>query len=101
MKLKVTRKYHTRPEADKDGRLRRVRYETGDTFDGTERELLVFGDRLEKADAQASAKPEPEPEPKEHDTLESLRQEAEALGIEVDGRWKEARLRDEIAKAKE
>jgi hypothetical protein len=33
------------------------------------------------------------------DELETLRAEAEALGIAVDGRWGEARLRDEIAAA--
>lgn len=32
--------------------------------------------------------------------LDDLRDEAEALGIKADKRWGEARLRDEIAKAK-
>ena len=32
--------------------------------------------------------------------LDDLRAEAEALGIKADRRWGEARLRDEIAKAK-
>jgi hypothetical protein len=33
------------------------------------------------------------------DELETLRAEAESLGVQVDGRWGEARLRDEIAAA--
>lgn len=33
------------------------------------------------------------------DELEALRAEAEALGVTVDGRWGEARLREEIAAA--
>lgn len=37
----------------------------------------------------------PEPE----DEIEALRAEAEQLGIEVDGRWGEKRLKAEIAKA--
>lgn len=33
------------------------------------------------------------------DDIDSLRSEAEVLGIKVDKRWKEAKLREEIAKA--
>ncbi|MHA6160976.1 hypothetical protein ACX3X6_08740 [Pseudomonas sichuanensis] len=35
----------------------------------------------------------------EGDDIDSLRADAEALGIKVDKRWKEAKLREEIAKA--
>lgn len=34
-------------------------------------------------------------------TIEELRDQAEELGIEVDGRWKESRLQEEIDKARE
>ena len=37
----------------------------------------------------------------EEDQDEDLTAEAEALGIKVDGRWNESRLREEIAKAKQ
>ena len=47
MRLEVTRKSHSRSEPSKKGGKRRlVSYEQGDTFDGTERELLAFSDRL-------------------------------------------------------
>jgi hypothetical protein len=49
------------------------------------------GVELDSADV-----PEAEPEPAVAD-LDELRAEAEALGVKVDGRWGEQRLRDEIA----
>lgn len=50
MKLKVTHKYHSRSE---DGRP--VTYRKGDSFDGTERELKAFGDRLERVAGKPKA----------------------------------------------
>ncbi len=47
--------------------------------------------------AVAFAKPQAE----EVDPLAVLKAEAVALGVKVDGRWSEARLAEEIAKAKE
>ena len=93
MQLRVTRKGHTRSETDKDGRLVAVHYGKGDTFDGTEKELKTFGDRLERV--SGGDKP---PEP---DGMDDLRKQAEELGIEVDGRWGEKKLRAEIDAALE
>jgi hypothetical protein len=46
----------------------------------------------------AGAPEVPEPAPSEGD-IEALREKAEALGVDVDRRWGERRLKDEIAKA--
>lgn len=46
--------------------------------------------------AIGKAKEAPPPEPRE-----ILREKAEAVGVEVDGRWGEDRLKDEIAAATE
>lgn len=35
----------------------------------------------------------------DEDDIDALRADAEALGIKIDKRWKEAKLREEIAKA--
>lgn len=59
--------------------------------------LVVEGDVV-AAPSPAPA-PAPEPEPEEFSELESLRVDAAELGIAVDRRWGEKRLRDEIAKA--
>lgn len=74
MRLRVTRRSHGRRE---NGRLRI--YRKDDEFDGTESELKAFADRLERIDNS------------------DLVQQAEALGIQVDKRWGEKRLKEEIA----
>lgn len=52
MKLKVTRKGHNRYEGDGlDKKV--VTYKVGDTFEGTERELAAFKDRLTSAEGEA------------------------------------------------
>lgn len=51
MKLRVTRKSYTRREG---GKLKV--YRPGDTFDGSEGALRLFGDRLAKASNQDDAK---------------------------------------------
>ena len=43
---------------------------------------------------------QPAEKPKADDDLDELRAEAEAAGVDVDRRWGEKRLRDEISKAK-
>jgi hypothetical protein len=43
--------------------------------------------------------PAPDPEADEADPRDDLREEARSLGIEVDNRWGEKRLREEIDKA--
>lgn len=43
--------------------------------------------------------PAPEPEADEADPRDELREEARSLGIKVDNRWGEKRLREEIDKA--
>lgn len=96
MQLRVTRKSHTRSETGKDGRLVAVRYDKGKTFDGTERELKTFGDRLERVSGGGD-----KPPPKEPDGMDELRKQAEELGIVVDGRWGEKKLRAEIDAALE
>lgn len=63
MKLEVTRKNHSRIEVIKDGKRRRKSYGVGDTFEGTEKELKAFSDRLKVSDERA--KPGPKPKVKE------------------------------------
>lgn len=67
MRLEVTRKSHSRSEPSKDGKRRVVTYRQGESFDGTERELTVFSDRLkasvpDKPKRKAKAEPADEPE---------------------------------------
>lgn len=68
MKLRVTRKGHARPEG---GRV--VTYWPGDTFDGTERELKAFSDRLERVASKprkkkAASKDASDSEPSQSDS---------------------------------
>ena len=49
----------------------------------------------------ADPAPEPAPVDDEADPRDPLRDEARELGIEVDNRWGEKRLREEIAKARD
>lgn len=91
MRLEVYRKSHGRREK---GRL--VSYGVGDQFEGTQKELRAFADRLREVESEAQETPESQP-----DSLDTLRSEAESLGVEVDGRWGEKRLRAEIDKALE
>lgn len=81
---------------------RAMRYGTralraGDEFEASRRDarLLVAIGRASEAKEPEPVKPEPE------DDIEALREEAQALGVHVDGRWGAKRLRDEIAKARE
>ena len=63
MRLEVTRRSHHRSEPSKKGGKRRVvTYRTGESFDGTERELLAFSDRL-KASVPEKPKRKPKAEP--------------------------------------
>lgn len=61
----------------------------GDVFDASARDARILT-AIGKASAHVV----------EIDPMDALRAEAEALGVKVDGRWKEAKLRDEIAKVK-
>lgn len=68
--------------------MRRLR--PGDEFEvrrSTEARVLI---------ALGKAKEAPPPEPRE-----ILREQAEAVGVDVDGRWGEERLKEEIAAATE
>lgn len=85
MKLRVTRKCHT---ARVDGKL--TRYGVGDTFDGTQKLLDAFSDRLEPVEGKTA-------EP----VRESLIKQAENLGIKIDKRWKPQRIEQEIEAALE
>lgn len=77
MKLIVTRACHNHM-----GTL----YQAGESFEGTQRMLNVFSDRLKEAESDAT-------------DIDALRTEAEAKGVKVDKRWREGRLREEIANA--
>lgn len=56
MKLKVTRKGHNRYEGEgREAKL--VTYKVGDVFEGSERELAAFKDRLAVAEEAAPKKP--------------------------------------------
>lgn len=63
---------------------------------------LLKNKSLSKATAaEAEDEEEQEEEQEEEgDDLEALRAEATGLGVKVDKRWKEPKLREEIAKAK-
>ena len=97
------------------------RLQAGDTFDASARDARVLiaikkaslpAPASEPAVPEQASKPEvkaPDPAPvaPEDDAplsddadLEALRTEATTLGIEVDRRWKQARLAKEIAAAK-
>lgn len=55
MKLKVTRKAHNRYEGEgREAHL--VTYKVGDTFEGSERELAAFRDRLVNTEAPKKPK---------------------------------------------
>ena len=79
MKLTVTRASHTHM-----GKL----YRAGESFEGTQRLLDAFGDRLAVADDDQAV-----------DEIDFLRSVAEAAGVKVDKRWRADRLREEIANA--
>jgi len=72
------------------------RLRAGDSFEASNRDgrLLVL---IGRADIPKPAK---EPPKVEVDPLDELRAEAEALGVAVDRRWREARLRDEIGRTR-
>lgn len=90
------------------------RLQAGDTFEASTRDarVLIAIKKASLPDPKQAAKPEaktPEPAPatpeddippSDDADLEALRTEATALGIEVDRRWKQARLAKEIAAAK-
>jgi hypothetical protein len=62
--------------------------------------VMNAGEEEEKAaDGYAPAKPPADADEQSGDTLADLTVQAVALGIEVDARWKEKRLKAEIAKA--
>lgn len=63
---------------------------------GDEFEVKASEARVLKAIGKAKDAPAPEPADLERD---SLRAEAERLGVDVDGRWGSARLREAIAAA--
>lgn len=74
------------------------RLTAGDAFQARPRDariLLAIG----KARVPAAEPAEP-PAVDDDDDLDALRAEAAELGVEVDGRWKEKRLRAEIEKAR-
>ena len=65
--------------------------------------LLKNGDlrRVGKDGLEGDDLDREEEQEEEGDDLEALRAEATALGVKVDKRWKEAKLREEIAKAQQ
>ena len=89
-------------------RYRTRRLQAGEEFEEANdvfARVLVMRKRAQYADKPA-AKPAPEPPrpappPAEEDnSLDDLREEAERLGVDVDGRWGKVRLQAEIARAK-
>lgn len=76
--------------------LKRIhRYRTGDVFvvNSTQGRVLKALKKAEDAPAGAGVAPQPDPE------REVLQSQAESLGIAVDGRWGNARIKAEIAAA--
>lgn len=89
-------------------------YNPGDAFDASKNDakILVAIKKAEYAKREPGELPPPPPNvasaigpikaaQRDEEELNRLRAEAEALGIAVDGRWRAARLEDEIAAAKE
>ena len=91
------------------------RLQPGDTFDASTRDARVLVaikkatwskpkvEAAPEAPAETAgppAAPDPEAPAADEAALDALRAAAEALGIKVDGRWKQARLAKEIAAAK-
>lgn len=90
-------------EVEVGGMIARRREVTSPMEDGIDGILAVvratYGEMVPQ-----QKRPPPPPLPAEaaiteNDPLDALRAEAEALGVRVDGRWGEARLREEIAAA--
>lgn len=84
--------------------LKPFRYATralraGDPFDASRMDARTL-EAIGKARIYVEP-PKPAPKPKAEDDLDALREEAEKAGVDVDGRWGEARLKAEIAKAKD
>lgn len=106
--VKVTGKYLTRYEGEPDarGRRQRVRYNPGDTLEVSPELLAQLRDRLTPIDELEltlretdAANTGGEADSAEQGELDELRAVAEALGVDVDQRWREKRLRAEIEKA--
>lgn len=87
------------------------RLQAGDVFEAPERDARVLvairkAKRPDPVAAPADIPPAPpasvddEAHHGDESDLDALRAEAEALGVEVDRRWKQARLAKEIAAAK-
>lgn len=91
---RVTRRTHT--NRDEEGRLHTHR--AGDTVLVTENELKAFKDRLERIEG-ASEEDVEDAFGLGELGLDELREKADELGIKYTQRWKEARLRSEIAEA--
>lgn len=70
--------------------------EFSEAFDG----YSVSGNTVDVQATEVTAATETADEQQESDELESLRQQAESLGVKVDMRWKAARLQREIEAAK-
>lgn len=90
-------------------RYKTRRLQAGDEFEEANdvfARVLVMRKRAEYAPDKPVAKPAPEPPrpappaAEEDNSVDDLREEAERLGIDVDGRWGKVRLQAEIARAK-
>ncbi|MEY2655018.1 MAG: hypothetical protein RLZZ524_2046 [Pseudomonadota bacterium] len=97
MLIRITAK---RLNHDKHGRLQRGDVVDVPDFQGQEFVLSGWAVEHEPEPAPAPApapvtEPEPEPEPEP-----TPREQAEALGIKIDGRWSDARILAEIKRAK-
>jgi len=76
------------------------RLKAGDEFDATDMHARILIGARKARYAPDQAKPEPPQPVIERNEIDSLRAQAERLGIAVDGRWGVARLQQEISQAK-
>jgi hypothetical protein len=75
-------------------------YLDGDTAKAHAIVMNADEEEVKAAEGYMPAKAPSELEEEQEETLADLTAQAVALGIEVDARWKEKRLKAEIAKAK-
>jgi hypothetical protein len=101
MRAVITRKGHGRLERSQGKRDVRVYryYRVGDELDVSEGEFDPARMRRLGEGKSETATPEPKDQNIDPHDIVALRERAEALGIHVDGRWGDRRLRQEIADA--
>ena len=92
--------YDTRPVASPEALAEAVRNGWHWSLEEVARGLVAPAETPHEVPAQAAIEDVPAPDPAPDPARADLVTQAEALGIDVDGRWSEKRLRREIDAAK-